>query len=602
MIFRRTINTSLLALMFLLTMASTPATARVIYVDADAGGTNNGSSWADAYNFLQDALTDANSSEKPLEIRVAQGVYTPDRNSAVPEGTRNKQATFQLMNGVSLKGGYVGFSELNPDTRDFNLYETILSGDLKGDDGPDFSNSGENSAQVVTGSGTNETAVLDGFTIIGGRGRGAGMCNYSASPIVNNCTLSRNWGNAGAGMYNNNSSPTLTNCTFSGNRADFGAGIHNCTNSSPILLNCTFTGNLARVGGGGMDNFGDSGPCRPSLNNCAFTGNSAKEYGGGLRSRYSSLTLTNCTFSKNSADAFGGGMYNYLSSPNVTNCTFRCNSAGETGGGMYNEYFSSPMLSACTFSGNSAHGSVGGGGMFNGGGRYGPSNPILTNCMFNGNFTNGNGGAILNMSIEVGANNLTLTNCTFAANSAANGNALACTSPDLLYPAKIEVTNCILWDGGDEIWNNDGSTIGITYSDIQGGWPGDGNIDTDPCFVDPGRWVNGNDPNAIWIDGDYHLKSQAGRWDPTSQTWVQDDVTSPCIDAGDMSSPIGYEPFPNGGIINMGTYGGTAEASKSYFGEPVCETMVAGDINGDCRVDFKDFAIMAFHWLQDGTR
>jgi hypothetical protein len=66
-----------------------------------------------------------------------------------------------------------------------------------------------------------------------------------------------------------------------------------------------------------------------------------------------------------------------------------------------------------------------------------------------------------------------------------------------------------------------------------------------------------------------------------------------------MSSPIGYEPFPNGGIINMGAYGGTPEASKSYFDSPLCETIIAGDIDGDCKVDFQDFAIMAFHWLQD---
>jgi len=68
-----------------------------------------------------------------------------------------------------------------------------------------------------------------------------------------------------------------------------------------------------------------------------------------------------------------------------------------------------------------------------------------------------------------------------------------------------------------------------------------------------------------------------------------------------MSDPVGYEPFPNGGIINMGAYGGTAEASKSYFGGPPCETIVAGDINGDCKVDFFDFALMAFHWLEDNN-
>ena len=95
------------------------------------------------------------------------------------------------------------------------------------------------------------------------------------------------------------------------------------------------------------------------------------------------------------------------------------------------------------------------------------------------------------------------------------------------------------------------------------------------------------------------MKSQGGCWDANSASWVKDDVTSPCIDAGDPHSPIGLEPFPNGGIINIGAYGGTAEASKSYFGEPICETIVAGDINGDCKVNFWDLALMAGHWLEE---
>ena len=65
--------------------------------------------------------------------------------------------------------------------------------------------------------------------------------------------------------------------------------------------------------------------------------------------------------------------------------------------------------------------------------------------------------------------------------------------------------------------------------------------------------------------------------------------------------PIGSEPFPNGGVINMGAYGGTAKASKSYFGEPLCETIVAGDINGDCKVDLNDFFFVGLHWLRDQT-
>jgi len=110
----------------------------------------------------------------------------------------------------------------------------------------------------------------------------------------------------------------------------------------------------------------------------------------------------------------------------------------------------------------------------------------------------------------------------------------------------------------------------------------------DPCFADVDN-------------GDYHLKSQAGRWDASEGRWVKDDTTSPCIDAGDPMTPIGREPFPNGGIINMGFYGGTTEASKSYFDKPPCQTIIAGDINGDCAIDHKDLTIALLHWLENNT-
>ncbi|MHC4556754.1 MAG: right-handed parallel beta-helix repeat-containing protein [Planctomycetota bacterium] len=170
------------------------------------------------------------------------------------------------------------------------------------------------------------------------------------------------------------------------------------------------------------------------------------------------------------------------------------------------------------------------------------------------------------------------------------------------------VINCVFWDCPRPITLADssntqiedrGSHITIKYSDIEGGqeaisvsgnhstvtW-GQGNIDTDPQF-------------AAINSGDFHLKSQAGRWEPASASWVKDDLTSPCIDSGDPMSSISLEPFPNGGVVNMGAYGRTNQASKSYFGEPVCETILAGDINGDCKVDFVDFALMAFHWLEN---
>ena len=84
-----------------------------------------------------------------------------------------------------------------------------------------------------------------------------------------------------------------------------------------------------------------------------------------------------------------------------------------------------------------------------------------------------------------------------------------------------------------------------------------------------------------------------------SQSRIQDEVTSPCIDAGNPLSPISLEPFPSGGVVNMGAYGGTLEASKSYFGQPVCGTIAAGDINGDGQVNPADLEIMALHWTDD---
>jgi hypothetical protein len=280
-----------------------------------------------------------------------------------------------------------------------------------------------------------------------------------------------------------------------------------------------------------------------TLSNCSFIGNlayaSGNEYGcGGGVYTSGNPTIANCTFSQNLAERFGGGMY-IAGNAVIDNCIFSGNSAGKEGGGMCIAFWK-PML----------------------------------------------------------------TNCTFAGNLAKNGKALACAHGVFSGGGNVQGINCILWDGGDEIfWAPAPSKVDITYSDIKDGWPGEGNIDKDPCFAAPGYWdPNGTpqDPNNdFWVDGDYHLKSQAGRWDANSASWVKDEVTSLCIDAGDPASPIGLEPFPNGGIINMGAYGGTAEASKSYFGEPVCETVVAGDINGDCIVNLKDFAFMAFHWLEE---
>lgn len=113
------------------------------------------------------------------------------------------------------------------------------------------------------------------------------------------------------------------------------------------------------------------------------------------------------------------------------------------------------------------------------------------------------------------------------------------------------VVNNIVWQ--NEVLLTDDVTDGeydIRHNDIQGGSDGVGNLDVDPLFADA-------------ENDDYHLKSQAGRWDPAAAAWVADDVTSPCIDAGNPATSYSKEPQPNGQRVNMGAYGGTAQASKS---------------------------------------
>jgi hypothetical protein len=483
-----------LCVLFLMAAVHADATGRVIYVDADGAG--DGASWAAGCRSLQDALADARPGD---EIRVARGIYKPDQGTGQIPGDR--AATFRPATGVTIKGGYAGFGEPDPNMRDTGLYETILSGDLKGDDGPSFTGNSENSNHVVTGSGTRATAVLDGFTITGGNAngpssskRGGGMNNSAGSPTVTHCTFVGNWAENGGGMGNEReSNPILENCIFRANRVEQdGGGIYN-NSSSPRLTNCAFTENLAGYGGAGMSN--DSSD--PVLSKCTFSRNLA-HFGGGMFNRSSGPTIANCTFSENSVYDYGGGMYSTSSSPIVTNSLFTGNQAGPYGAGM----------------------------SFNSG------RPVLTNC-------------------------------TFAGNKAPSGKALSFVGRR----STIELTNCILWDGVSQIRNDNVSTITISYSNIAGGWAGTGNIDVDPLFAAVGYW----DPNGtasdtrddFWVGGDYHLQSKFGRWDPISQTWVQDQASSPCIDAGDSLSPIGYEPLPNGGRVNMGAYGGTPQASLS---------------------------------------
>jgi len=220
-----------------------------------------------------------------------------------------------------------------------------------------------------------------------------------------------------------------------------------------------------------------------------------------------------------------------------------------TGGsrGIYCTNNVSPKIDKCTVTNNTGSGIE----LYSGG------NPILSNCTIianggsgiemrprrAGRFTYYNSPQMSNCIVAAnGGHGLlrgvpTVTNCTIAGNLKSG-----------IKDSMPTVTNSIVYFNGDAQIDNIIGTV--TYSNVQGSFQGAGNIDADPLFAD-----SAND--------DYHLKSQAGRWHPGSETWISDDLTSDCIDAGDPGSAIGLEPNPNGSVINMGAYGGTTQASKS---------------------------------------
>lgn len=339
--------------MVLVSLAVVGTAGGAIYVDATAtAGAKDGTSWEDAYIYLQDALAEAIT--EPDEIRVAQGTYRPDRNSANPTGSKQRTATFQLISDVAIYGGFPTGGGPWSD-RDPNAHVTTLTGDLNGDDEPDFTNNDDNSYHVVTANGTSATAVLDGVTITAGNANavsgddsyGGGIYNDSGNSTVTNCTIKGNRAALrGGGMYNDSSSATVTICTFSGNSSgSLGGGMYNLWSDGLVISKCTFSANSTCDGGGGIYNYWSNS----TITNCLFVGNIAQagfgpSGGAILNEVYSDPVLTNCLFSGNWAD-FGGAVCNYDSSPSVFDCTLSGNSA-DSGAGMYG-YNSSPTLANC---------------------------------------------------------------------------------------------------------------------------------------------------------------------------------------------------------------------------------------------------------------
>jgi len=311
-------------------------------------------------------------------------------------------------------------------------------------------------------SGEDTTSVITGFTLTEGSG-----------------TFYSGLGNCGGGIVCDNSSPKIVSNIVTNNSADYSSGVGIVNNSSPILLSNVISYNTAAFNSGGVSIY----------TNC-------------------DAYLEGNIISNNTANSGVGGILISESSPTIVSNVIRENSALGSSGGVYIQLDSSPLLLNNIICNNTSETESAGLGVYAG---SGTSTTTIENCLIYGNTSGFNGGGIW-----VYDANIDVINCTISDNHAdTNGGGVFVN-----VNANADLVNSILWnDSPQEIYIASGA-VTATYSDIQGGWAGEGNIDEDPLFFDP-------------VNNDFHLTE-----------------LSPCIDAGDPNSP----PDPDGTIADMGRF------------------------------------------------
>lgn len=516
-----------------------------LYVDADAPSGGDGLSWTAPYCWLQDALSAAaDSGGQVSEIRVGGGRYAADLGANQTVGDRD--ATFMLLSGVSIRGGFAGFDSDNPDARDPLLYRSVLSGDLNGDDEPNWKNHAENSRHILTAVNVDHSAVLDGFTIRAGYASypeyvAGALLISTASPVILDCNFEENLAHSGGAIAVLGGSPEFEGCLLLGNYAWDGRGgaIYVDTESGIRVRRSTFVANSS-YGAGGV---GDGGAIFNSLD--------------------TTTAFIDCVFRQNSCAArmlnfaFGGAIANLGSGMVVQNCMFLANSS-QAGGAIWSGRASVYVNSV--FSGNTA---IVGGGLAHFMGDF-----ALINCALSGNAATEDGGGI--------------------------ENAYGTTT----------IANCIIWGNladaptefKKQIHNGSGG-ISIRYSCVMGVFtpeegedppdPKDfpGCIEDDPLFVDP----NGADNYAGTLDDDLRLQHGSPAIDAADNLVLPADDFDLDFD-GNLSEelPIDLDGQPrrfddantidtgNGSapLVDMGVY---------EFGE-----RSRGDMNCDGSIDFND--------------
>ncbi len=490
-------------------MTLTANLCQPVFVKANATGANDGSSWADAYTDLEPAIAAVAPGQV---IWVAAGTYKPTSDHGLGLGDRGKH--FRLKNSVSVYGGFAG-GETSRSQRNPGTNVTILSGDI----GVPLDSS-DNAYHVVVGA---DYAILDGFTVADG--------NASDAPYPNN---------RGGGMYCSGvEGLTVANCAFTNNSAARGGGVYNSGVTGASIAHCTFTGNVTFSWGGGICNDQSS----PEIRGCSFTDNEAGD-GGGIMNVNAAPLVENCTFTRNDAYS-GGAMQNKTSSPTVTDCVFDANT-GFWCAGLKFEGPCASAVSGCTFVANTSDMS---GAMDI---WVETCAPVVSNCLFVGNTSAGGGGAV-----RADSSRPTFLNCTFTANEADQGGAVHAFGD-----ASLTFANCIVWDNLAVLDNPNflveaPATADVTFSCVEGGWAGAGNVGSlpehDPGFVD----TVGPDTIPGTLDDDLRLSSGSPCIDTGDDSALPADAADLDGD-GDTTEPLPLDldgnPRVSGSFVDMGAY------------------------------------------------
>lgn len=299
--------------------------------------------------------------------------------------------------------------------------------------------------------GQSQVTVADStFTANSGNaGGGIEVRELNTNATITGCTFSGNSSNTGGGVdVRNTANAVITNCLFSGNSGNEGGGINTCCSATTTVNDCTFTQNFANYGAGFVVSGGTA-----TLNDSAFTGNSASNGAGIMQTNQGILTVNRCTFTDNSGFLAGAISANnsLVNQLRVFNSTFRGNTA-RYGATIRSSNTAGVLLAGCLIDRNNA-------------------------IEFAGAFyADGNT-----------SNNL-LINCTIANNNAGTGGAFG-SAIATQSNSSVELTNCVVY--GNTTNNVVGVQIGgngthtVTFSDIQGGFSGAGNISGPPLFADP---------------------------------------------------------------------------------------------------------------------